>query len=95
MAGILSRKDYLQPHRAHLLPHRQIVYDPDGNQATDSRYENYKDYDGVSFPSQIEIWRPQEEYRIVLHMVKLQLNVTWTDDQFRLDQPSGRGRSSI
>lgn len=75
--------------RTDLLPHRQIVYDQDRNQATDSRYENYKDYDGVSFPSQIEIWRPQEEYRIVLHMVKLQLNTTLTDEQFHLDQPAG------
>jgi outer membrane lipoprotein-sorting protein len=83
----LSRKIIFS--RTDLLPHRQIVYDQDGNQATDSRYENYKDYDGVNFPSQIEIWRPQEEYRIVLHMVKLQLNTTLTDDQFRLEEPAG------
>jgi outer membrane lipoprotein-sorting protein len=75
--------------RTDLLPHRQVVYDQDGNQATDSRYENYKDYDGVNFPSQIEIKRPQEEYDIVLHMVKLQLNTTLTDDQFHLDRPPG------
>jgi outer membrane lipoprotein-sorting protein len=75
--------------RTDLLPHRQIVYDQDRNQATDSRYEGYKDYDGVNFPSQIEIKRPQEEYDIVLHMVKLQLNTPLTDDQFHLDQPPG------
>ena len=83
----LSRKIIFS--RTDLLPHRQIVYDQDGNQATDSRYENYKEYDGVDFPSQIEIKRPQEEYDIVLHMVKLQLNTPLTDDQFRLDQPAG------
>jgi outer membrane lipoprotein-sorting protein len=75
--------------RTDLLPHRQIVYDANGNQATDSRYENYKDYDGVNFPSQIEIKRPQEEYDIVLHMVKLQLNVELTNQQFQLEQPAG------
>jgi outer membrane lipoprotein-sorting protein len=83
----LSRKIIFS--RTDLLPHRQIVYDQDGNQATDSRYENYKDYDGVNFPSQIEINRPKEEYDIVLHMVKLQLNTALTDDQFHLDQPAG------
>jgi outer membrane lipoprotein-sorting protein len=75
--------------RSDLLPHRQYVYDDRGNLATDARYEDYRDYDGVSFPSQIEIHRPQEEYDIVLTMVKLQLNVNLTDDQFVLDQPAG------
>jgi outer membrane lipoprotein-sorting protein len=75
--------------RSDLLPHRQYVYDDRGNLATDARYEDYREYDGVSFPSQIEIHRPQEEYDIVLTMVKLQLNVKLTDDQFVLDQPAG------
>lgn len=83
----LSRKIIFS--RTDLLPHRQIVYDQDGNQATDSRYENYKDYDGVNFPSQIEINRPKEEYDFVLHVVKLQLNEALTDKQFHLDQPPG------
>jgi outer membrane lipoprotein-sorting protein len=83
----LSRKIVFS--RTDLLPHRQFVYDQDGNLATDSRYEGYKDYDGVNFPSQIEIWRPQEEYDITLTIVKLQLNEPLPDDKFALDQPPG------
>ena len=83
----LSRKIVFS--RTDLLPHRQLVYDDFGNLATDARYENYKDYDGIQFPSQIEIERPREEYDIVLHMVKLQLNGTLTDEQFALAQPPG------
>jgi hypothetical protein len=83
----LSRKIIFS--RTDLLPHRQIVYDPDGNPATDTRYEAYKDYDGVQFPSQIEIKRPQEEYDITLNIVKLQLNEPLTDQQFVLQQPAG------
>jgi outer membrane lipoprotein-sorting protein len=75
--------------RSDLLPHRQYVYDDHGNLATDARYEDYREYNGVSFPSQIEIHRPQEEYDIVLTMVKLQLNVNLSDDQFVLEQPAG------
>jgi hypothetical protein len=75
--------------RTDLLPHRELVYDQMGNLATDSRYENYKDYDGLNFPSQIEIWRPQEEYDITLTIVKLQLNETLPDDKFVLEQPDG------
>jgi len=83
----LSRKIIFS--RTDLLPHRQFVFDQDGNLATDSRYEGYKDYDGVNFPSQIEIWRPQEEYDITLTIVKLQLNEPLPDDKFALDQPPG------
>jgi outer membrane lipoprotein-sorting protein len=75
--------------RSDLLPHRQLVYDERGNVATDAHYEDYRDFDGVSFPYQIEIRRPQEEYDIVLTMVKLQLNVKLTDDQFVLEKPPG------
>lgn len=75
--------------RADLLPHRQLIYDQHGNLATDARYENFKDYDGINFPSQITIWRPLEEYTIVLKMVKLQLNQPLTDEQFALSRPPG------
>ncbi len=83
----LSRKIVIS--RTDLLPHRQFIYDQDGNLATDSRYEGYKDYDGLNFPSQIEIWRPQEEYDITLTILKLQLNGPLADDKFALDQPAG------
>ena len=83
----LSRKIIFS--RTDLLPHRQLVYDDFGNLATDARYEKYEDYGGIQFPSQIEIRRPREEYDIVLHMVKLQLNGALTDEQFALAQPAG------
>ena len=65
-----------------------------GNLVTDARYANYKDYDGISFPSRIEIFRPQEEYDITLNMLKLEMNKPLRDDQFALEQPPGR-RSCI
>ena len=75
--------------RTDLLPHRQRIYDEQGNVATDARYENYKDYDGINFPSRIEIERPQEGYDITLTIVKLDLNKGLTNDQFALQQPPG------
>jgi hypothetical protein len=83
----LSRKIVFS--RTDLQPHRQYIYDDEGNLATDARYANYKDYDGVSFPSRIEIFRPQEEYDITLNMLKLQMNKPLRDDQFALEQPPG------
>jgi len=85
--GILSRKIVFS--RTDLQPHRQYIYDEQGNLSTDARYANYKDYDGVSFPSRIEIFRPHEEYDITLNMLKLEINKPLRDDQFALQQPPG------
>lgn len=83
----LSRKIVFS--RTDLLPHRQLLYDDEGNVVTNAVYEDYKDDNGVSFPWQIEISRPQEEYDITLTMVKLELNQPLPDDKFILDHPPG------
>jgi len=75
--------------RTDLKPHRQYIYDDDGKVVTDAKYAEYKDYDGVSYPSRIEIFRPQEEYDITLNMLKVDINKPLTDDQFTLQQPAG------
>ena len=83
----LSRK--LIFSRTDVKIHRQFVYDDNGNLATDVRYGEYKDYDGINFPVQTEVERPQEEYDITLNIVKLEFNKPLTDDQFALEQPPG------
>jgi hypothetical protein len=75
--------------RTDLKPHRQYIYSEDGKVATDAKYAEYKDYDGFSFPSRIEIYRPQEEYDITLNMLKVEINQPLKDDQFVLEQPPG------
>ena len=83
----LSRKVVF--NRTNLVPHRQIIYDQQGNIATDATYQVYQDYSGVRFPSVIEITRPQEEYSIRLTVEKLVINDNLRDDQFALTQPVG------
>jgi Outer membrane lipoprotein-sorting protein len=83
----LSRK--IEFSRSDLLPHRQQIYDQQGNVVTDARYQNYKDYSGIEFPSTIEIERPREGYDITLSILKLEMNRPLTDDQFALEQPPG------
>jgi len=75
--------------RVDLKPYRQYIYDDDSKVATDARYAEYKDFGGVSFPSRIEIYRPQEEYDITLNMLKVDINTPLKDDQFTLQQPPG------
>jgi outer membrane lipoprotein-sorting protein len=84
---ILARKVMFD--RTNLRPHRQIMFDDLGNPTTDASYQVYKDFDGISFPTYIDIKRPQEEYDIRLIMVKLILNQPISDDQFALQQPPG------
>ena len=84
---MLSRKIVFS--RTDLLPHRQLLYDAEGNVATNAVYGKYKEENSVDFPWQIEIARPQEEYDITLNIVKLELNQSLPDDKFMLEQPPG------
>jgi outer membrane lipoprotein-sorting protein len=83
----LARKIIFE--RVHLVPHRQIIFDVNGNVATEATYQIYQDYNGVSFPNVIEINRPQEEYSIRLTVDKMTINDPLRDDQFALQQPPG------
>lgn len=84
---VLSRKIVFS--RTDLLPHRQLLYDSDGNVRTNAVYEKYKNENGVNFPWQIEIAMPQAEYDITLNIVKLEMNEPLPDDKFALEQPPG------
>jgi outer membrane lipoprotein-sorting protein len=83
----LSRKIVFS--RVDLLPHRQLIYDQAGDLVTDASYSDYKDNGGVLFPSVIEIRRPEEEYDITLHMVKLEINLPLDNNKFVLEKPPG------
>jgi hypothetical protein len=83
----LSRK--IMFNRVDLLPHRQLIYDLQGNVATDARYENFSNYEGVLVPSIVQIERPIENYSIQLSIIKLTLNQQLKDEQFALTQPPG------
>lgn len=75
--------------RTDLLPHEQSIYDRQGRLVTFVRYENFNDSSGISFPAIVSIQRPIEGYGITISMVKLDVNVPLTDEQFVLAQPPG------
>jgi len=75
--------------RVNLIPDREFIYDQNGNVVTDTHYKDVKEYGSVRFPSVIQIWRPQEEYSIVLTIVKMTVNEPIRDEQFALQQPPG------
>lgn len=75
--------------RINLHMARQIVYDPAGNILTDARYSDWQVYDGLFFPKTIDITRPQDEYAVVLTVVKMEINRGVSDEKFVLEQPEG------
>jgi hypothetical protein len=68
---------------------RQIVFDAKGNILTDARYNDWKTYDGFLFPRVIDINRPQDEYGVVITVVKADINKPISDSKFVLEQPEG------
>lgn len=83
----LSRKIVFS--RTDLLPHEQYLYNRQGQLVTIARYENFSDKAGIMFPGMVSIRRPIEGYSLVLNMVKLDVNVPLSDEQFVLTQPPG------
>jgi hypothetical protein len=75
--------------RTDLQLHQQVLYDEHGSVVTDVLYDEYREFNGVLFPTNIRIWRPQEEYSIKLAVTKLTVNGAITDEQFVLEAPSG------
>jgi hypothetical protein len=68
---------------------RQTVYDESGAEVSDTRYSKWMAYNGVMFPSHIDINRPKDDYGVVLDLIDMQMNVNLTDDKFILNQPEG------
>ena len=75
--------------RTDLLPHRQFIYNTQGQVVTDAGYANFINENGILFPSIVQIQRPVENYAIQLTFTKLRLNEQLKDDQFVLSQPPG------
>jgi len=85
--NFLSRKIVFS--RTDLLPHEQFIYDRQGRLVTYAHYENFADNAGIMFPNIVSVQRPIEGYSLTISMVKLDVNVPLTDEQFVLPQPAG------
>ncbi len=68
---------------------RQKVYDDLGNIVSDTSYSGWKSFNGVSFPTHIDIARPKDSYGVVIDITAMDMNKELTDAQFTLTQPEG------
>ncbi len=67
----------------------QKVLDSSGLIVSDTRYSKWQPYDGVMFPSHIDINRVQDGYGLVMDILDMKMNIELTNGQFVLNQPEG------
>jgi hypothetical protein len=83
----LSRKTLFD--RTNLRPREEIIFDQTGSIQTDVRYDEYKEFNGVLFPTLIRVRRPAEKYSLEIRVIKLSINEPVADDQLVLEQTHG------
>jgi outer membrane lipoprotein-sorting protein len=75
--------------RVTMLPFQQDIYDDSGQVVTEATYDKYESFNGLEFPTLIDIRRPLDEYSLKLEVTKLMLNQKLENDQFELKIPAG------
>ena len=81
----LARKLWYE--RAGLTLDRLQTFDPGGVLATDAKYSNYGDFEGIGYPQNIVIDRPQDQYGLTLRVTRLVFNEELGDEKFKMDPP--------
>lgn len=75
--------------RYDLQPREEVIYQPDGAVATDVQFGEFVPVQGIPFPSQIVIRRPQDEYSIRMLMQRVTFNRPLQPSQFTMQPPPG------
>ena len=69
---------------------RQRAFDRAGNIISETKYSDWKPYQGIPFPCEIEIQRPQDNYEVQLTVGTMDMNGPQvTPEKFVLNQPEG------
>ena len=84
--------------RTDLRVSRVQLFGPGGKLDADIQYSDWEPVpaavgapatEQVSFARDIHIWRPQDDYKLEIKILKLTLNEPITPDRFELAQPAG------
>lgn len=75
--------------RSNLELSRAQYYEPDGTCTEDIQYSSYQDFQGVHYPTRIEINRPEEDYMVTITIEKATFNQPIAPEKFELRQPEG------
>lgn len=83
----LSRKIWFD--RVDLQVVRIQIYGPDGAVLSDVRYGDWQQSGAESYPHEISLARPADEYQLDIRITQLTLNQPIAADRFQLAQPPG------
>jgi outer membrane lipoprotein-sorting protein len=75
--------------RADLELVRSQFYEPDGTCTEDVQYSNYQDFQGIHYPTHIELNRPEDDYEVTLTIEKATFNDPIPPEKFNLEKPEG------
>ena len=75
--------------RANLELARIQFYEAEGFYVEDVQYSGYQDFQGITYPSHIEVARPVEDYRLTITILKATFNQPIEAEKFVLTQPPG------
>jgi outer membrane lipoprotein-sorting protein len=84
---ILRRKAWFD--RADLELVRSQFYEPDGTCTEDVQYSNYQDFQGIHYPTHIELNRPEDDYAVIITIEKATFNDPIPREKFDLQEPEG------
>lgn len=82
----LHRKWWFERSQLELV--RIQRFDAEGRLLADIRYGAWSPAQGLPYPREIELVRPQEDYRLKLIVKELTLNETLGPEKFRLEKPA-------
>ena len=89
----LTRKVWVD--RADLEVFRIQWFGPKGEFVQNVDYRDYRDFDGIRYPTMIQLTRPGEDYRLGIRISKATFNQPIEADKFVLDQPKGVERVEL
>jgi len=81
----LVRNVYFERHSLEIVG--QKTFEPSGKVLSETKYTGWHDFGGTSFPSDIDIERPQEGFEVRLTVLTMRVNSAPTADKFVLEQP--------
>jgi hypothetical protein len=84
---LLTRDIYFDGHTLQII--RQKTFDKSGVITSNTKYSDWRNDSGVLFPSEIDIQRPKDNYKVQLNVVSIRMNSSdVTEEKFVLQQPT-------
>jgi hypothetical protein len=82
----LTRSIYFDRYSLQIT--QQKTFDASGTIESDTKYGDWKDYNGLPYPSAIDIQRPKDNYEVQLTLVSMKINTSdITPGKFVLELP--------